>query len=106
MDAYAKRFNAPMSSHSVQSYSAMMVLRDALERAGSADRAKVREALAKTNLADHILPQGPIQFDKTGENSGAQSALLQNQSGRTVVVGPSQFAEAKPIFPVPRWARS
>jgi branched-chain amino acid transport system substrate-binding protein len=84
----------------------MMVLRDALERAGSADRAKVREALAKTNLADHILPQGPIRFDRTGENAGAQSVLLQNQGGRTVVVGPSEFAEAKAVFPVPRWGRS
>jgi branched-chain amino acid transport system substrate-binding protein len=106
MEAYRKRFNAPMSSHSVQAYSAMMVLRDALERAGSADRAKVREALAKTNLADHILPQGAIRFDRTGENAGAQSVLLQNQGGRTVVVGPSEFAEAKAVFPVPRWGRS
>ena len=106
MEAYRKRFNAPMSSHSVQAYSAMMVLRDALERAGSADRTKVREALAKTNLADHILPQGPIRFDRTGENAGAQSVLLQNQGGRTVVVGPNEFAEAKAVFPVPRWGRS
>jgi len=105
MEAYQKRFNAPMSSHSVQSYSALMVLRDALERAGSPDRAKIREALAKTNLTDHILPQGPIQFDKTGENAGAQAALLQNQGGKTVVVGPAPFAEAKAVFPVPRWSR-
>jgi len=105
MDAYQKRFGAPMSSHSVQAYSATMVLRDALERAGSPDRAKVREALATTNLTDHILPQGPIQFDKTGENANAQSALLQNQGGKTVVVGPAQFAEAKAVFPVPRWSR-
>jgi branched-chain amino acid transport system substrate-binding protein len=105
MEAYQKRFSAPMSSHSVQAYSATMVLRDALERAGSADRAKVREALAATSLADHILPQGPIQFDKTGENANAQSALLQNQGGKTVVVGPAQFAEAKAVFPVPRWSR-
>jgi branched-chain amino acid transport system substrate-binding protein len=106
MDAYQKRFTAPMSSHSVQAYSAMMVLRDALERAGSADRAKVREALTKTDLADHILPQGPVRFDRAGENSGAQPALLQNQGGRTVVVGPAQFVEAKAVFPVPRWGRS
>jgi branched-chain amino acid transport system substrate-binding protein len=106
MEAYQRRFSAPMSSHSVQAYSAMMVLRDALERAGSPDRAKVREALTRTNLADHILPQGPIQFDRTGENTGAQPALLQNQGGRTVVVGPSQFAEAKAVFPVARWGRS
>jgi branched-chain amino acid transport system substrate-binding protein len=106
MEAYQKRFTAPMSSHSVQAYSAMMVLRDALERAGSADRAKVREALTKTDLADHILPQGPVRFDRAGENSGAQPALLQNQGGRTVVVGPAQFVEAKAMFPVPRWGRS
>lgn len=105
-EAYQKRFNAPMSSHSVQAYSAMMVLRDALERAGSPDRAKIREALARTNLADHILPQGPIQFDKTGENANAQPALLQNQGGKTVVVGPAPFAEARAVFPVPRWSRS
>ncbi len=105
MEAYQKRFNSPMSSHSVQAYSATMVLRDALERSGSPDRAKLREALAKTNLADHILPQGPIQFDKTGENVNAQSALLQNQGGKTVVVGPVAFAEAKAVFPVPRWSR-
>jgi branched-chain amino acid transport system substrate-binding protein len=106
MEAYQKRFNAPMSSHSVQSYSAMMVVRDALERAGKPDRAAVREALAKTNLADHVLPQGAIQFDKTGENVNAQPALLQNQGGKTVVVGPAQFAEAKAVFPVPRWSRT
>ena len=106
MDAYQRRFTAPMSSHSVQAYSAMMVLRDAIERAGSADRARVREALTKTDLADHILPQGPIRFDRTGENTNAQPALLQNQGGRTVVVGPAPFAEAKAVFPVPRWGRS
>jgi branched-chain amino acid transport system substrate-binding protein len=105
MEAYQKRFGAPMSSHSVQAYSATMVLRDALERAGSPDRAKVREALARTSLADHILPQGPIQFDRTGENVNAQPALLQNQGGRTVVIGPAAFAEAKAVFPVPRWSR-
>ncbi len=106
MEAYQKRFSAPMSSHSVQSYSAAMVLRDALERATVPDRGPIREALAKTNLSDHILPQGPIQFDKTGENVNAQPALLQNQGGRTVVVGPAAFAEAKAVFPVPRWSRS
>ncbi|MGH7321364.1 MAG: ABC transporter substrate-binding protein [Candidatus Rokuibacteriota bacterium] len=106
MEAYQKRFGAPMSSHSVQSYSATMVLRDALERAGKTDRAAIREALTKTNLTDHILPQGAIQFDKTGENANAQPALLQNQGGKTVVVGPAPFAEAKAVFPVPRWSRS
>ena len=83
-----------------------MVLRDALERAASPDRAKIRDALARTNLTDHILPQGPIQFDKTGEIVNVQPALLQNQGGMTVVVGPAPFADAKAVFPVPRWGRA
>ena len=106
MDAYQRRFGTTMSSHSVQAYSALMVLKDALERAGTAERAGVREAIAQTNLSDHILPQGPIQFDRTGENANAQPALLQNQAGRTLVIGPPPFAEAKGVFPVPRWSRS
>jgi branched-chain amino acid transport system substrate-binding protein len=105
MEAYQKRFGSPMSSHSVQSYSSLMVLRDALERAGTPDRAKIREALATTSLSDHILPQGPIQFDKTGENVNAQPALLQNQGGKTLVVGPAAYAEGRAVFPVPRWSR-
>lgn len=101
--AYEKRFNSTLTSHGVQAYAVIGVLRDALERAGSADRDKLRAALAKTNLADHILPQDAIKFDETGENVNASPALLQVQNGKPMVVGPARFAEAKPVFPVPKW---
>jgi branched-chain amino acid transport system substrate-binding protein len=101
--AYEKRFNSTLTSHGVQAYTVIHVVKDALERAGSADRDKLRDALAKTNLADHILPQDAIKFDDTGENANATPALLQVQSGKALVVGPARFAEAKPVFPVPKW---
>ena len=101
--AYEKRFSATLTSHGVQAYTVIHVIKDALERAGSADRDKLRDALAKTNLADHILPQDAIKFDDTGENVNATPALLQVQNGKAVVVGPARFAEAKPVFPVPKW---
>jgi len=101
--AYEKRFNATLTSHGVQAYTVIYVVRDALERAGSGDRDKLRDALSKTNLADHILPQDAIKFDDTGENVNASPALLQVQNSKPVVVGPARFAEAKPVFPVPRW---
>jgi branched-chain amino acid transport system substrate-binding protein len=101
--AYEKRFNSTLTSHGVQAYTVMYVLKDALERAGSADRDKLRDALARTNLADHILPQDAIKFDDTGENVNATPALLQVQNGKPVVVGPARFAEARPVFPVPKW---
>ena len=102
-DAYQKRFGATMSNHGVQGYQVMFVLKDALERAASTDREKVRDAIAKTNLADHILTQDAIHFDETGEGVNATPALLQVQGGRPVVVGPARFQEAKPVFPVPKW---
>ena len=92
-----------MSNHGVQGYQVTYVLKDALERAGSTDRDKVRDAIAKTNLTDHILTQDAIRFDDTGENVNATPALLQVQNGKPVVVGPARFAEAKPVFPVPKW---
>ncbi len=101
--AYQKRFNATMANHSVQGYQVTYVLKDALERAASTDRDKVRDALASTNLTDHILTQDAIKFDDTGEDVYASPALIQVQHGKPVVVGPAKYAEAKPIFPVPKW---
>jgi len=101
--AYEKRFASTLTSHGVQAYTVIGVVKDALERAGSADRDRLRDALAKTNLTDHILPQDAIKFDDAGENANASPALLQVQGGRPVVVGPARFAEAKPVFPVPKW---
>ena len=101
--AYEKRFTSTLTSHGVQAYTVIHVVKDALERAGSADRDKLRDALARTNVTDHILPQDAIKFDDTGENVNATPALLQVQGGKPVVVGPARFAEAKPVFPVPKW---
>jgi branched-chain amino acid transport system substrate-binding protein len=81
-------------------YTAVKVLADAIERAKSTERDAIREALAKTNFSNHILPQGPIVFDETGQNRNAGIALLQVQKGRAAVVLPEQYAEAKPMFPV------
>ncbi len=102
-DAYQKRFNSTMASHGVMAYQVLFVLKDALERAASTDRDKIRDALAKTNLTDHILPQDAIRFDETGENVNATPALLQVQNRHPLVVGPARFAEAKAVFPVPKW---
>src|SRR3989442_12944405 len=101
--AYEKRFNSTLTSHGVQAYAVIGVLKEGLERAGGADRDKLRDALSKTTLADHILPQDAIKFDDIGENVNASPALLQVQTGKPLVVGPARFAEAKPVFPVPRW---
>jgi len=102
-DAYQKKFGSTMANHGVQGYQVMFVLKDSLERAASTDRDKIRDAIAKTNLTDQILTQDAIRFDDSGEGINATPALIQVQNGKPVVVGPARFAEAKPVFPVPKW---
>jgi branched-chain amino acid transport system substrate-binding protein len=79
-------------------YSCVRLLADAIERAGSADRAKIIDALAASTFADHIMPYGPTKF-VNGQNQGAAPVNTQVQNGDVKVIFPVDFAEAKPVFP-------
>jgi branched-chain amino acid transport system substrate-binding protein len=101
---YNKKYTKVVfQSHAVHAYNATLVLIDALERAGTTDPVKLRDAIAKTSLKEHIAPGGPIEFDNTGQNKNALATLQQVQKREIKVVLPEEYAETKPIFPVPSW---
>ncbi len=79
-------------------YSAVHLLADALERARSAKREAVIDALASSTWDKHILPYGPTKFVK-GQNQGAQPLMTQVLKGDIKVVLPDRFAETRPVFP-------
>jgi branched-chain amino acid transport system substrate-binding protein len=81
-------------------YSAILLLADAIERAGSADRAKIIAALETSTFAGHIMPYGPTKF-VNGQNTGAAAVNTQVQNGDIKVIFPEAFADAKAVFPVP-----
>jgi branched-chain amino acid transport system substrate-binding protein len=85
-------YNTPLN------YSCVRLLADAIERAGSADRGKITEALAASTFADHIMPYGPTKF-VNGQNTGAAPVNTQVQNGDIKVIFPTEFADAKPVFP-------
>jgi len=100
---YEARFNAPFQSHTVWGYNAALVLIDALERAGSTDPGKLRDAIAKTSLKRHIAPGDAIVFNEQGQNVNATVTMQQIQQGQIRVVLPKAYADAEPIFPIPGW---
>ncbi len=103
---YEAEYGEPMRTGAVLAYQAVYLIADAIERAGSADPADIRNALAETNLADHILPyEGPIQFDDSGETIVASPVLMQVQDGEVVQVWPPSLAEASPLFPCTSWGQ-
>lgn len=81
-------------------YSAVLLLADAIERAGSADRVKIIEALGASTFSGHIMPYGPTKF-VNGQNIGAAPVNTQVQGADIKVIYPEAFADAKPIFPTP-----
>src|SRR6266446_37718 len=81
-------------------YSCVLLIADALERAGSADRARIIAALETSTFAGHVMPYGPTRF-VNGQNQGAAPVNTQVIGNIIEVIFPESFASAEPVFPVP-----
>jgi branched-chain amino acid transport system substrate-binding protein len=82
-------------------YSCMLLLADAIGRAGSTDHAKVIAALASSTFTGHVMPYGPTKF-VNGQNQGAAPVNTQVLNKDIQVIFPAAFASAKAVFPMPR----
>jgi branched-chain amino acid transport system substrate-binding protein len=81
-------------------YSCVYLIADALQRAASADRAKVAGALETSTFSGHVMPYGPTKF-VNGQNEGAAPVNTQVLDNDIKVILPPAFANAKPVFPMP-----
>jgi branched-chain amino acid transport system substrate-binding protein len=74
---------------SAQASAAVMVWKNAFERANSFDTEKLRDALADTNMKTFY---GGIKFSEAGNNTAKPMVLRQIQDGKFNVVAPSKWA--------------
>ena len=79
-------------------YQAVYLLADAIERAKSAKREAIIDALAASTWDRHFMPYGPTRF-VNGQNTGAQPLTMQVRDKNIRVVLPSLYAETAPVFP-------
>ena len=84
--------------HPPQSAAALEVYQRALEKAGTTDPQKVRDAIAQTNLMSFY---GPVRFNEKGQNIAKGMSVVQIQNGKPVIVYPAQGATGKLIYPIP-----
>src|SRR5262245_8138956 len=82
-------------------YTNVMLLADSLERAASADKAKLTEALASSTFKAELMPYGPTKF-VNGQNQGGRPGVMQSLKGEIEVIAPEEFASAKAVFPKPK----
>jgi branched-chain amino acid transport system substrate-binding protein len=93
---FEKEFKYPAPYQAAESTASVLVFADAFERAKSFDPAKVRDAIAATDLMTFY---GPIKFDPTGKNVAKPMVLYQVQGGDYKVVAPTRWAEVSLIWP-------
>jgi len=89
----------PWNYNIALNFSDMLLLADAIERAGSVDHEKVIEALASSTFEGHLMPYGPTKF-VDGQNMGAAPVMTQVQKGDINVIFPEEFADAKANYPL------
>lgn len=63
----------------------------AIEKAGSLDRNKVRDELARMNV---MTFWGPVRFGPTGQINSLEPPVLQVQNGKTIVIYPPSIKQA------------
>jgi branched-chain amino acid transport system substrate-binding protein len=100
IDAYKAKFGVYPDPEGMQAYSDVWIWKDALERAGSVDKTKLRDALAATNLTDAskspalIMPYASIHFGADGQNPDAALMILQIHNGERIPVFPTSLKPA------------
>jgi branched-chain amino acid transport system substrate-binding protein len=95
------RYKEPwMTQNAISTYGDMWLIKDALEKAGKADRVAVADALrAMDGGPSKYYPLGDLKFDEKGRRIGAGMTIVQWQAGVPVTVFPPQLALSKPFWP-------
>lgn len=98
-----KRANEPwLGQDTISTYGDIMLIKDAIERAGSADKAKVMAALRATDRKDgpaEYYLGSKLAFDNTGRRVGGATGLIQWQGGAPYLIWPAEQAQKEARWP-------
>lgn len=87
VENYQKQYKQLPGKYDASGYNSMNILMQAIERAGSDEPEKIRDALHKT---DYDAPNGHFRFTEKGEGYGFDTVLVQIQGGKTNVITQAQ----------------
>jgi len=93
----------PLNGNSARSLQGLLVLADAIDRAGSTKPDAIRAALVKTRLsADEIvMPWAGVKFDGKGQNVEGQGLILQLVGSEYRTVWPARYKQMKDLPTLP-----
>ena len=80
---FKKAYNELPGKYSAAGYNSINIIAQAIERAGAAEPAKIRDALEKT---DYLAPNGHIRFDSKHQAYGLELVLVELRNKVPVVL--------------------
>lgn len=89
-DEFVKREKSDPDYVHAAAAAALVALQKAIEKAGTIDKAKVRDALASLDI---VTFYGPIKFSANGMNGGRDLPIIQVQGGKPVVLYPERIKQ-------------
>jgi branched-chain amino acid transport system substrate-binding protein len=95
---YASTYGQQPAYQAAAATAAGLAYQYAIQRAGSLDRQRVRNALAQLRVQTFF---GTIRFDARGANVYKSMAVMQIQRGRPLTVYPRAIATARLVYPTP-----
>ncbi len=98
-----KTNGVPFDGNSIQEAVAMLVLAQAIEKAGGLDTEKVVKILYANTWDSPLSLGGKVKFVKGGQNVMAKSIVTQLQGGQYKRIYPEKMADAKIVFPMKPW---
>ena len=104
MDLYEERFNQPMTETAAGTFTAVLVLAQAIDNAGSTDPQRVRAALLNLDIParETIMPWSGVRFDAASRQNAAASGVVEQRVGQAFrVVFPGELQQAEPHWPRP-----
>jgi branched-chain amino acid transport system substrate-binding protein len=103
MDLYEERFNQPMTETAAGTFTAVLVLAQAIDNAGSTDPQGVRAALLNLDIParETIMPWSGVRFDASRQNAAASGVVEQRVGQVFRVVFPGELQQAEPQWPRP-----
>ena len=104
-DLYKKKTKVDLDDASARAMQGMLILADAINRAGSTDATKIQAALKATDLKANQVVTGynGVKFDEKGQNILASSLITQMQGGKYVPVWPKDKAAGELQLPYKGW---
>jgi branched-chain amino acid transport system substrate-binding protein len=104
MDLYEERFNRPMSETAAGTFTAVLVLAEAIDNAGSTDPQRVRAALLSLDIPgrEMIMPWSGLRFDGSSHQNVAANGVVEQRVDQVFrVVYPGELQRAEPVWPRP-----